>query len=246
MNKLRFGIVLVIGAFLSACQPVSILSKPEAEINGLYTADLPSASSPGRTFFLTLDERKSAFFSTDFKNDEPAVIQTGKWSQDGDTLSISFMTLNRDPVNENLTFKIKGNTLTLQGSDNYGSEGLILEKTSDELDLVSGGWMWIETLDSSGKTFKPENPYSYNFQFSEDGRIGAQLDCNRGMGSYTIEGKRIDITMGATTLMACPQPSLAQDFSRHLDSAVLYFFEKGQLFFYLFTEGGTMRFAKMN
>lgn len=247
MKKMLFLAAIAAALGLAACQPSSEPTKPVEALEGLYTAQLPSASSAGRSFFLTLTGDGSAYLSIDYQNDKPALIQTGTWTvADNQRVTLELVTKNREAVEETLVFDLKGDTLTLVDNSDYGSEGLALTRVSEEsLVLAPAAWMWIETLDSSGKKIRPENPSSYSAQFEEDGRVGLQLDCNVGSGSFTVDGDKVDITPGLTTLMACPQPTWAMEFTQHLDSAAIYFFQDGQLFLDMKADAGTMRLVKI-
>jgi len=50
-------------------------------------------------------------------------------------------------------------------------------------------------------------------------------------------------TLPALLLNACPPGSRSDEFIRDLGSAEMYFYQPGELFIDLTTEGGTMRFT---
>jgi uncharacterized lipoprotein YbaY len=77
----------------------------------------------------------------------------------------------------------------------------------------------------------------------EDGSVSIQADCNQMRGSYTVEGKSITITLGPTTLVACPPGSLGDQFVKNLNAAAIYFFEGDNLLIDLMVDSGTMRFS---
>ena len=51
---------------------------------GTYTADLPAASSPGRTVVLALGEAGTAELRTDDRTGERPAVTRGTWSDEGD------------------------------------------------------------------------------------------------------------------------------------------------------------------
>ncbi len=73
------------------------------DVGGTYTADLSAADSSGRKVSLVLNADHTAMMTTDYKNDQPALTQMGRWmstmdgmvdvmfaSDAGDTMTMSF------------------------------------------------------------------------------------------------------------------------------------------------------------
>jgi heat shock protein HslJ len=60
--------------------------------------------------------------------------------------------------------------------------------------------------------------------FQVDGKMNGSAGCNKYNAAYTTDGDMITITGGATTLLACPTPIMAQesDFLDVLASATTY------------------------
>lgn len=88
----------------------------------------------------------------------------------------------------------------------------------------------------------PESPENYTIQFFEDGTVGIRADCNVGTGTYDTESADF-ITLGASTLAACPPDSIDDEFRSGLEDAVIYFFQDGNLYMDLPADGGTLMFA---
>jgi heat shock protein HslJ len=116
--------------------------------------------------------------------------------------------------------------------------------SEDELSLLGVEWMWVGFV-SPVEEVAVEQSESYTLRFFPQQRLSVLADCNAGSGSYTVSANRIDIELGAMTLAACPEGSLADNYLRYLSEAVLYFFgDDGDLFMDLPADAGTMRFSR--
>jgi len=123
----------------------------------------------------------------------------------------------------------------------------LVEKSSQIVEgspqLVGTVWRWEQTLMNSGDKLAPDNPNSYMVEFKPDGTVAIQADCNQVGGSYTLDDSSITIELGPSTLVACPEGSLGDQFVANLSVAANYFFEEGSLFIDLLVDSGTMRFS---
>jgi len=88
------------------------------------------------------------------------------------------------------------------------------------------------------------DPERYTIQLLPDGRFHLRSDCNRGSGTYTLEGSHISFELGPMTMAACPIESLSDEFVRELDAAAITFMEDDDLFIDLKFDSGTMRFSR--
>ena len=70
-----------------------------------------------------------------------------------------------------------------------------------------------------------------------------KADCNDVAATYTVDGSSIDIVAEPSTLAACPEDSLDQQYLANLSNAAIFFFEESDLFLDLMADGGTMRFT---
>jgi hypothetical protein len=86
-------------------------------------------------------------------------------------------------------------------------------------------------------------PERYQIQLEADGTILIQADCNTGSGIYSVNESSISIIPGPMTRAACPENSQDAAFLQYLSAAVIWFTQEGDLFFDLFADSGTMRFA---
>ena len=112
--------------------------------------------------------------------------------------------------------------------------------------LVGPVWQWQQTQMNNGDLFTPDNPANYTVQFMADGAAAIQADCNTVRATYTITDTRISLAMGASTLMACPEGSLGDQFVSNLSNTTLFFFQEGNLFIDLMFDSGTMSFSPIS
>jgi heat shock protein HslJ len=112
------------------------------------------------------------------------------------------------------------------------------------LPIVATVWQWIRFEDASGlNNIEVENPSSYTIEFLEDGTYVLKNDCNSGGGSYTADDATLTINPGITTLAACGEESLDQQFSQDLFAVVTYVLADGELYLNLQMDAGNMVFA---
>jgi len=105
-------------------------------------------------------------------------------------------------------------------------------------------WQWEQTLYNDDRKVVPADPKNYTVQFQEDGTLNVKADCNMKGGTYSAEEKRLSIEITHSTMAACPDGSLENEFVRGLSAAAIYFIKDGDLFIDLKYDTGTMRFSK--
>jgi heat shock protein HslJ len=135
------------------------------------------------------------------------------------------------------------NTYELQGDQLVEISSQIMEEPSSSPQLAGPVWLWQQTLMNNDDQFTPDNPGNYTVQFMADGTVSVQADCNRVGGSYTLDGSQITIELGPSTLAACPEGSLGDQFLQNLGQANSYFFDGEDLIIDLMFDSGTMRFS---
>ena len=134
------------------------------------------------------------------------------------------------------------NSYELQGDQLVEVSSQTVEDTSSS-QLVGTVWQWQQTQMNNDDQFVPDNPANYTVQFMPDGTLSAQADCNQVGGSYTLDGSQITITLGPSTLAACPEGSLGDQFVQNLGQANSYLFDGSDLIINLMFDSGTMRFS---
>jgi heat shock protein HslJ len=80
-------------------------------------------------------------------------------------------------------------------------------------------------------------------EFLADGQVAVQADCNRVAGTYTVNGNLLVITLGPSTLAACPPGSLGDVFVQQLGNIRSYFFKGENLILEIKFDSGSMIFA---
>ena len=107
-------------------------------------------------------------------------------------------------------------------------------------------WRWVQTQYNDDRKAVPADPKNYTVQFLEDGTLHVKADCNQKGGTYSAsaEEKRLSIEITHSTMAACPEGSLEDEFVRGLSGAAIYFIKDGDLYIDLKYDSGTMRFSK--
>lgn len=111
-------------------------------------------------------------------------------------------------------------------------------------DIVGAVWEWKSFTDPVNGTVDIPDPEHYSMELRPSGLVLIRADCNRGGGSYTIDGSSITIEVESLTRSACPPGTLSEDFITSLNAAAIFFVQDGDLFIDLFADGGTMRFGQ--
>ena len=104
------------------------------------------------------------------------------------------------------------------------SETTPLAHTTDPA-LIDKLWLW-ERRDAATPIEVP-NPSEYNLIFNADGTFFAQLDCNRGGGSYATPGDgSLMMELGMTSMALCPEDSLINAMMATFPAAAQYRIEE--------------------
>ena len=81
---------------------------------------------------------------------------------------------------------------------------------------------------------------NYTIAFKTDGTFGAKADCNTVQGGYVAGADgSLALTLGPTTIVACPEGSLSDLYLIALGKTASYAIAGGQLTITL-TDGGTL------
>jgi heat shock protein HslJ len=86
--------------------------------------------------------------------------------------------------------------------------------------LTGVTWQWQSTVDADGDETQVEDPTLYELVLNEDGTFAAQIDCNRGRGTYRVDGGAIALSLGPITRAACGPDSRDQEYMQALADAV--------------------------
>lgn len=108
--------------------------------------------------------------------------------------------------------------------------------------LTNTLWQWVRFVTPMEVKDVP-NPGKYAVVFKADGKVEITADCNKAAGTYKLQGSRIQVQIGQSTLAACPPGSMADPFLASLGSATLHFLDGDALYIELFADSGVMKFA---
>jgi heat shock protein HslJ len=81
-------------------------------------------------------------------------------------------------------------------------------------------WQWTSvTTKPTGETTTVSDPQNYTITFRDDGTLSGKADCNTFTGTYS-QASGFSITIGATTMAACAEGSLGQQYLELLSAVV--------------------------
>ena len=81
-------------------------------------------------------------------------------------------------------------------------------------------WQWTSvTTKPTGETTTVAKPQDYTITFRTDGTLSGKADCNTFTGTYS-QASGFSITIGATTMAACAEGSLGQQYLELLSAVV--------------------------
>jgi heat shock protein HslJ len=128
-----------------------------------------------------------------------------------------------------------------------GDDVLARFTKEDNSEITGMVWQWVQTLYNDDRKAVPADPKNYTIQFREDGTLNVKADCNQKGGTYSASAdeKRLSIEITHSTMAACPDGSLEDEFTRALSAAAIYFFKDGDLYIDLKYDSGTIRFSKL-
>jgi len=104
-------------------------------------------------------------------------------------------------------------------------------------------WEWEVFEGGDGSEIRPDDPATYTLEFLPDGTVTIRADCNRGSGTYAVDGDHIEITVGGMTEVECPPGSLFDRYVRYLDEGVSHVFREGKLYLALPMDAGILEYA---
>jgi heat shock protein HslJ len=123
--------------------------------------------------------------------------------------------------------------------------GLLLAACSSSSGSALTGktWQWTASTTTvpASQSVVPD-PENYTITFNEDGTWSGKADCNQVSGGYSTTGSNLTMTLGPTTLMACPEGSLDGLFLEGLGKAATYSISGSDLTI-TDSDDGTMQFV---
>lgn len=108
--------------------------------------------------------------------------------------------------------------------------------------IVGVTWQWVESLYSDDTSVSVADPSLYTLTLLPDGSVALQVDCNRGGGTYTLDGSQLTLDVAVMTRVACPEGTLSEVFMRDLNAAATFVMDGEALVINLFADAGNMVF----
>lgn len=114
-------------------------------------------------------------------------------------------------------------------------------RSTDPQMVLNQTWQWVSTITPVEKITVP-NPERYTILLTDEGKVQARFDCNRGGGNYKISEGKLSFGPLISTRMACPPDSLDNKLMKDLQRVSSFFLQDGNLYLELPLDSGTMRF----
>ncbi len=247
---------LILGLVLAACGPASNGSQQEGDDasadaqtlqksnlvdehssrlaldwNGTYKGVLPCADCEGIETAITLySTGKFKRTQKYLGKDDKLFVEEGEfeWNDQGSAVTITTEggSTQRYQVGENILFHLdqEGNRITGDLAEKYQ-----LKKNLADPRIENTKWILTE-LRGQEITIGEGNKEAYLILNAEDGRFNSNNSCNIMNGGYELKaGDRISFTQGMSTLMACPDMTIADAFGEVLERTDNYAVREGVL-----------------
>jgi len=114
-------------------------------------------------------------------------------------------------------------------------------RSTDPQSVLNKTWQWVSIITPVEK-LAVSNPERYTIMLTEEGKLQARFDCNRGGGEYEISASKLSFGPLLSTRMACPPDTLDGPFMRDLQRVTSFFVQDGLLYLELPYDSGTMKF----
>ena len=202
-------------------------SQTSLDWNGTYTGITPCADCEGIETSLTLNKDMTYQLSNTYKGKSTdAIIKTGTFTfnQDGNSITLGSITdgPSKYAVGENqLTqLDLEGNKITGDLADKYVlKKGTALTQRDA---LANTEWELVELMGKPVEQKVP-SPKTLGLKFNNDGRVSGFVGCNSVGGTYELmEGSRIKFSQLISTMMACEDMELENEYKKILETVDNY------------------------
>jgi uncharacterized lipoprotein YbaY len=104
-------------------------------------------------------------------------------------------------------------------------------------------WQLVKFQGGDGTTLTPDDRTKYALDFGSDGSVTAQIDCNRGRGTWRTTGSsQLQLGPLALTRVKCAEGSLHDQIVKQWPFIRSFLIKEGHLFLVLMADGGTYEF----
>lgn len=148
------------------------------------------------------------------------------------------------------SYSVEAGELTIQLTAGSGTMMFRTGATGDTVEAPESGgataltastWEWV-SIATGEETADVVDPSRYQITFNEDGSASIKADCNTVIAGYAAgEDGSMRITLGPSTLAACPEDSQADLLMVALPNVALYSFIDGDLVLDLPFSSGSIR-----
>lgn len=115
--------------------------------------------------------------------------------------------------------------------------------TATEPTLEGTTWQLAEFVGGDGAALAPDNPESYTVVFGDDGTATIVADCNTVLATFASGDSDLTFELGPSTLVACDEGSLSDQYTGWLGNTTSFTFEGDELVLSLSDGAGTLRFT---
>src|SRR5262249_53167784 len=110
--------------------------------------------------------------------------------------------------------------------------------------LVGPTWQWTHLTENAPLAHtEGSDPHLYTLTLRDDGAFQARADCNTVSGTFVTDGDEITLSVGPSTLVACPEGSKADQFVDLLQTVDAFSVDGTDLALRLTDAAGTMGFT---
>lgn len=236
---------------------------------GEWRAQLPTASSPGRTITLNLRTDFTATLTQDHQNASSPIVEQGSWKpfgsleaeiivrRGGTTGAPTVMRFRRDGAvlraiefdraawgEAGLGLNRVGGGTTGGGMAGGATGGAGSSGGGATMELGGTLWQWAGYV-SPVERLTIDDPSRYTIEFGLDGRVACRVDCNRANGPYKVTEREINVNLLAMTRAFCGPNSHGDTFASYLTRVTTWFVRDGQLYMEMPVDSGTLRFTRV-
>lgn len=103
-------------------------------------------------------------------------------------------------------------------------------------------WQLVRIQMMDDAVLVPDHPARYTLELGSDGRASVRADCNRGSGTYKLDGRSLTFGTIATTRALCPSGSLSDRYLAQLSQADSWLERDGKLHVATRADGSILEF----
>lgn len=108
--------------------------------------------------------------------------------------------------------------------------------------IVARVWQLLKIQMMDDTVHVPDDPARYTLELGIDGRAAVRADCNRGNGSYALDGRSLTFGPFATTRAMCPPGSISDRYLQQLGFVASYLERDGKLHLATRADGSILEF----